>query len=96
MLAGNVAKFLNLLDVLSPINSFLLSSGGVSQVILHEKSQNHQKAVSSQTQSQLKKILPTGHIPHSHGGLEVISPEIQVLEAEIFETLHKTVQSQLF
>ena len=39
-------------------------------------------------ESQLK-ILPTGHIDHTHGGLEVLSPGMQALKAEIFETLHK-------
>ena len=54
---------------------FSVRSGNVNQVILYEKSQSHQKVVPSQTQSQLK-ILPTGHIAHTHGYLEVLSPEM--------------------
>ena len=64
---------------------FFVSGVGLSQVISNEKLQSHQKAVLSQTQSQL---LPTGHIAHTHGGLEVLSPEMQAVKAEIFETFH--------
>ena len=59
------------------------------------KSQNHQKAVPFQTQSQLK-ILPTGHIAHTHGSLEILSPEMRALKAEIFETLHKAEYNHSF
>ena len=37
---------------------FSLSGGGVSQVMSHEKSQSHQKAQPSHTQSLLKDISP--------------------------------------
>ena len=58
---------------------FSVSGGDVSQVILYEKSQSQEKAVPFQTQSQLK-ILFTGHIAHTHGGLEVLSTEMQALK----------------
>ena len=41
-------------------------------------------------------ILPTGHIAHTHGGAEVLTPAMQALKAEIIETLHKTEYNHSF
>ena len=44
----------------------------------------------------LAKILPAGHIAHTHKRLEVLNPEMQALIAEIFETLHKAEYNHNF
>ena len=77
------------------IAQFSVSGGGVSQVILHAKSQTHNKVVPSQTQS-LLMILPTGHVAHTHGGPEVLSEEMQALKAGIIETLHNAEYNHSF
>ena len=53
------------------------------------------KATPSNTQS-LLSILPRGHIGHTYGGTEVLTPAMQALKAEIIETLHKTEYNHSF
>ena len=44
----------------------------------------------------MAKVLPAGHIAHTHKRLEVLNPEMQALIAEIFETLHKAEYNHNF
>ena len=74
---------------------FSINGGGASQVVSHEISQSHRKATPTKTQSPLS-ILPTGHVAHTHGGPEVLTPAMQVLKAEIIETLHKAEYNHSF